>query len=149
DARLRHPQALSAAFDAPVLATVPHNRLLGRATPFTSLPGEVSAPLQMVLAHLRYGSTKPVRSVLVTSAAARQGKTTIAWNLASAAAASGMSVVLVDADLRHSKLANRYDLEPTPGLSEVLRGELPLADAIQAVPASENGTLDGRLSRVG
>jgi polysaccharide biosynthesis transport protein len=149
DARLRHPQAVSAAFDAPVLATVPNHRLLTRNVPFAALPGELSAPFHMVLAHLRYGASKPIRSVLVTSAGARQDKTTVAWNLAAAAAASGMSVVLLDADLRHSNLASRYDLEPSPGLSEVLRGEASLADAVQRVPTSENGALEGRLRRLG
>jgi polysaccharide biosynthesis transport protein len=139
DARLRHPRAMSAAFDAPVLASVPNNRMLARRAPFTKLPTELSAPFFTVLAHLRYGERNPIRSVLVTSARPHQGKTTVAWNLAGAAAASGMSVALVDANLRGSTLATDYGLDPTPGVTEVLRGEASVADALQTIPASENG----------
>lgn len=148
DARLRHPRALSAAFEAPVLATVPHSRILARRTPFASLPGDVAAPFHMVLAQLRYGAGKPVRGVLITSAGVGQGKTTIAWNLAAAAAAARMSVILIDADLRSSEIASRYGLQDTPGLGEVLRGEARLADAIQRVPPTDNGSADGRLRKV-
>jgi polysaccharide biosynthesis transport protein len=148
DARLRHPKAMSAAFEAPVLASVPNHRMLARRAPFTKLPNEISAPFFTVLAHLRYGERTPVRSVLVTSARPRQGKTTIAWNLAGAAAASGMSVALVDADLRGSTLASNYGLDPTPGVTEVLHGEASVADALQTIPASENGNPAGHLRRM-
>ncbi len=148
DARLRHPGAVSAAFEAPVLATVPDSRALRRRNAFASLPPDVAAPFHMVLAHLRYGAGNPVRSVLVTSSGIRQGKTTVAWNLAAAAAASGLSVILVDADLRRSTLASQYDLAPSPGLSEALSGEVAAADAVQRVPISGIGTLNGHLRRV-
>jgi succinoglycan biosynthesis transport protein ExoP len=134
DRRLRHAGEVSAAFEAPVLATVPNNRALARRAPFSSLPPEVSEAFLMVQAHLRYGRADPIRSVLVTSSRGQQGKTTIAWNLACAAASSGLTVMLVDADLRRSSLAAEYDLQPFPGLGEVLRGDVAAAHATQRVP---------------
>jgi succinoglycan biosynthesis transport protein ExoP len=122
--------------------------MLARRAPFTTLPTEISAPFFTVLAHLRYGERTPVRSVLVTSARPRQGKTTVAWNLAGAAAASGMSVALVDANLRGSTLAANYGLDPTPGVTEVLRGEASVVDALQTIPASDNGSPAGHVRRM-
>jgi succinoglycan biosynthesis transport protein ExoP len=143
DTRLRDAGAVSAAFDAPVLATVANNRALARHLPFPSLPSQVAAPFLMVQAHLRYGHSEPVRTLLVTSARAGQGKTTVAWNLANAAAASGLSTVLVDADLQRSSIASRYGLVPAPGLSEVLRGEVELAAAVQSVSTSGDAAQNG------
>jgi capsular exopolysaccharide synthesis family protein len=144
DRRLRHAGAVSAAFEAPVLATVPNNRALARHVPFANLPPEVSEAFLMVQAHLRYGRPEPVRSVLITSSRGQQGKTTIAWNLACAAASSGLSVMLVDADLRRSSLAAEYDLQPFPGLGEVLRGDVAAAHATQRVPLeSPDGAPNG------
>jgi succinoglycan biosynthesis transport protein ExoP len=134
DRRLRYAGEVSAAFEAPVLATVPNNRALARHVPFANLPPEVSEAFLMVQAHLRYGRAEPIRSVLVTSSRGQQGKTTIAWNLACAAASSGLSTMLVDADLRRSSLAAEYDLQPFPGLGEVLRGDVAAAHATQRVP---------------
>ncbi len=134
DRRLRHAEEVSVALDTPVLATIPRDRALARRASFASLRPGTSEPFLMLQANLRYGYVEPVRSVLITSSREGQGKSTIAWNLASAAAASGLSVVLVDADLRRSSLASRYKLAPFPGLAEVLRGAVSANSAVQSVP---------------
>lgn len=134
DRRLHHAAEVSAAFDAPVLTTVPRNRKLKRGVTFGELPDEVAESFRMLDMNLRFGVEPPVRSVLVTSARSREGKTTVAWNLACAAASSGLSVTLVEADLRRPSMAERYGLRPGPGLSELLRGEVLIADALQSVP---------------
>jgi capsular exopolysaccharide synthesis family protein len=69
--------------------------------------------------------------VLVTSSRSSEGKTTVAWYLASAAAANGMRVALVEADLRRPALAKRFGLEKAPGLAEALGGSVSVADALQ------------------
>ncbi len=146
DRRLHHPAAVSAAFDAPVLTTVPRNRKLKKAVPFGELPTEVSEAFRMLHMNLRFGSRPPVRKVLVTSARAGEGKTTTAWNLACAAASSGLSVTLVEADMRRPSIAERYGIEATPGLVDVLRGDALIGSALQSVPtlsgeSGENGHL--------
>ena len=59
----------------------------------------------------------PAVSLLVTSPAAGEGKTTVALNLALALAESGESVTVVDADLRGSRLADRLGLRAIPLVS--------------------------------
>jgi polysaccharide biosynthesis transport protein len=136
DRRLHRAEEVSAAFDAPVLTTVPRNRALKRHRPFDQLPPEVAEAFRMLQMNLRYTHTEPVRSVLVTSARSREGKTTVAWNLASAAAASGLAVALVEADMRRPAIAERYDLSPAPGLAEALERRMPVAEVLQPVALS-------------
>ena len=133
DSRLHRPDEVSAAFDAPVLTTVPRHRALKRHVPFPDLPPEVAEAYRMLQANLRYGRGDRVRTVLVTSARSQEGKTTTSWYLAAAAASAGLSVALVEADLRRPTIAARYGLRPDYGLVEVLRGELTVAEALQPV----------------
>ncbi len=60
------------------------------------------------------------RILLISSAGQGEGKTTVASNLAVAAARFGLSVVLVDADLRKPDVANDFGLGNPPGLSDAL-----------------------------
>jgi succinoglycan biosynthesis transport protein ExoP len=83
--------------------------------------------------NLRFAREDPVRCVLVTSAKTGEGKTTISWNLAAAAASGGLSAALVEADLRRPSMASRYDLEQGPGLAEALQGEVSISAAIQTI----------------
>lgn len=62
-----------------------------------------------------------VKTVLVTSAVAGEGKTTVASGLARAAALSGRRVILIEADLRHPSFRYQLPLEEgTPGLASAL-----------------------------
>jgi capsular exopolysaccharide synthesis family protein len=67
------------------------------------------------------GGESPVRTLLVASGSAREGKTTVAANLALAFAQAGRRTILVDADLRQPGLDGVFHLSNTAGLSTVLR----------------------------
>jgi polysaccharide biosynthesis transport protein len=71
------------------------------------------------------------RSIVVTSAVPREGKSTVAMNLAIALAEAGTPVALVDADLRRPTLADRLGLEGSAGLTDVLIGKAGIGDVIQ------------------
>jgi capsular exopolysaccharide synthesis family protein len=60
------------------------------------------------------------RALLVTSAIAGEGKSTLAANLASAMAFAGSRVLLIDADLRHGILHELFQQSAQPGLVDVL-----------------------------
>ena len=141
DRKLRRTEQVTAAFDAPVLTTVPRSRALKRHKPFADLPAQVAEAFRMLQMNLRFARSEPVRSVLVTSARTGEGKTTVSWNLAAAAASGGLSVALVEADLRRPSMAQRYDLETAPGLAEALQGEVSISAALQTIlpiPSSAN-----------
>jgi capsular exopolysaccharide synthesis family protein len=71
-----------------------------------------------------------IRSLVVSSATPGEGKTLIAANLGIAFAQSGHGVVLVDADLRRSKLADVMGLTPVQGLTDVLAKDMPVERAL-------------------
>ncbi len=144
DRKLRRTEQVTSAFEAPVLTTVPRSRALKRHKPFADLPPQVAEAFRMLQMNLRFAREDPVRSVLVTSARKGEGKTTVSWNLAAAAASGGLSVALVEADLRRPSLSNRYNLAPSPGLTETLQGEVSISDAMQAMmPVGRNTDLAG------
>src|SRR5262249_26295695 len=67
---------------------------------------------------------KPLKKILVTSSLPQEGKSFVAANLAQALAwQQGRRVLLIDGDLRASRLHLALGSRSTPGLSEYLRGE--------------------------
>ncbi|MFW7413868.1 polysaccharide biosynthesis tyrosine autokinase [Demequina sp. SO4-18] len=71
------------------------------------------------------------RSFVVTSSLPGEGKSTTAANLAIALSDAGARVLLVGADLRRPKTAQYMGIEGGVGLTDVLVGRAPLADATQ------------------
>ncbi len=76
------------------------------------------------------GVDNPVKVVLVTSAVAQEGKTTVALNLASAYALGGFRTLLVEADLRRPSLHRVYGMFGTRGLTTAIVGSVALEEAI-------------------
>jgi capsular exopolysaccharide synthesis family protein len=74
---------------------------------------------------------KGLQTLLITSAKPQEGKSTIAANLAFALAKTGQKVLVIDGDLRLPKVHKIFDRPNEVGLSNVLRGEVQLQDAIQ------------------
>ena len=74
------------------------------------------------------------RVVLVTSALPGEGKSTLTLSLARVAAAEGLRVMVIDADLRKPVLHDLVGLKQGAGLVEVLRREVPLADVMAPDP---------------
>jgi capsular exopolysaccharide synthesis family protein len=83
-------------------------------------------------------SDDPVRSLVISSTAPAEGKTTVAAYLAQAAAAMDQRVLLVDTDLRFPRLHDYLNLSNDYGLVNVLSEDLPFADVLQKSPVEPN-----------
>ncbi len=81
---------------------------------------------------------KPLKSLVVSSCVPADGKSTIATNLAQAAAAMGQRVLLVDADLRRPQVHNLTDLPNVWGLSDVISSDMDVHDVIQRSSQEDN-----------
>ena len=84
------------------------------------------------------GSDSPLKSLVISSLSPGDGKTTMAINIAKAAARMGQRVLLVDADLRRPRIHLRLNLDNDHGLSNVLAEGLDWNEAIQSLPRHEN-----------
>lgn len=82
---------------------------------------------------------QPIRTLVVTSPAAGEGKNTLVANLAVTMAQSGRRTVLVDCDLRRPSLHTLFDLQNEPGLTNQILGE------IDEIPLQETGVENLRL----
>ena len=77
---------------------------------------------------------RPIRTVVVTSPMAGEGKTTAAVNLAVVTAMSvGRRVLLIDCDMRQPKVHQALGLVPNAGLEDVLTDSISLDQAIVKV----------------
>ena len=81
---------------------------------------------------------RSIRSLLVSSAVAGDGKSTVALHLAATAAAVGQRVLLVDADLRCPQLHAKLGLPNVRGLGDAISTDISLNDAIQRAPNQDN-----------
>src|SRR3546814_5338829 len=70
------------------------------------------------------------RSIMLTSSRPQEGKSSSSLSLASVLAATGKSVVLVDADIRNLSLNRYLEMPNNKGLSHYLSGDDSLEEMI-------------------
>lgn len=151
----RSPREVEAGLGLPTLALVPRLEGTGRAAGVPPQDYAVARPRSRYAESLRSllaGLLRPrpgqpaadaPRVVLVTSSLPREGKSTLVASLARVAAGEGMRVIAIDADLRKPSLHALFGFEPGPGLVEVLRREVTLADAVLKDPQAPLRLLPG------
>jgi capsular exopolysaccharide synthesis family protein len=84
-------------------------------------------------------SAQPLKRILITSSTPAEGKTFVAANLAqSFIRQENRRVLLIDSDLRASRLHLHVGAPDTPGLSDYLRGD---ADEYQVTQIEQDGNL--------
>ncbi|HEY2631552.1 MAG TPA: polysaccharide biosynthesis tyrosine autokinase [Solirubrobacteraceae bacterium] len=155
DRRIREPKDLEIIYGLPLLGVIPESKRLSRSAsgasePKAMLSSAEAESFHLIRAHLRYFNVdRELRTLMVASAAPGDGKTTIARHLAASTAAMGSRVLLMEVDLRRPTIAQRLEIPPGPGLSDVLIGSLPLSEAVRSIaldlPSGEGGqgrTLD-------
>jgi protein-tyrosine kinase len=123
------------------------SRFVFRAN-LTAYPGPVTSPfceeqfrtLRSRLYDLRH--RQQLRTILVTSPSSGEGKTFVVSNLAKAfASQQDCSILIIDADLRRSRVNTVLGIAASPGLSEYLRAEANELATIQLGQINPGGTL--------
>jgi capsular exopolysaccharide synthesis family protein len=136
DARLRSPEEIAGVLAVRVLGTIP--RLNGRLSPvargrLTQLdprsPG--AEAYHGVRTALQLGVARDARTVLVCSPVSGDGRSTTASNLAIALAQSGSRTLLLDCDLRAPVQHMIFEVDGSPGLTDLLAGGAGLDEAVR------------------
>lgn len=136
DRRVRSIEDAETLTRLPVVSVVP--QLPGRSTAGSLCltaendPSSHLAESYHFLANHIFRQTLRRQSTVLMAATARpgQGATTALSNLAIALARAGRQVVLVEADLRRPFLHQVFETGDRPGLTDVLSGHVPLAEAL-------------------
>ncbi|MDM3854109.1 MAG: polysaccharide biosynthesis tyrosine autokinase [Aphanizomenon gracile PMC649.10] len=91
--------------------------------------------LQVLYSNIQLlNSDKPIKSLVVSSATPGDGKSTVAFSLAKTAAIMGKKVLLVDCDLRKSKVHKLSKLNNHWGLSSLISSDIDVKQVIQEMP---------------
>lgn len=142
DDRFRNADEMKQAMGLPLLGSVPQmpdEMPLPAAGQQALLEpmSEVAEACRTIRTSIYFGAPKDrSRTILITSAASGDGKSTLASNLAITMAQAGKRVLLMDADLRLPNQHNIFGLHTGSGLSSLLVGQATLDQAVQATPVN-------------
>lgn len=148
DTRLRSGEELADELALPLLAEVPHvPRRIDRRQPLAMLdrPNSRQAEaLRLVRASLDVANAEgDAQVVLVVGAVGAEGKTATTANLGVALARRGERVALIDLDLRRPELGTYFGLESSIGVSDVVRGDSSVEDALARVSLERRNGSNG------
>jgi capsular exopolysaccharide synthesis family protein len=147
DRRIRDPNDLASIYGLPLLASVPDSRdykiLNSLAQSQAGGPSPQDEVFGLLRSYLRYFRVdRDLRTMLVGSARPGEGKTTVSYNLAKAAAAAGDRTLLIEADLRGPTAYGPLLDLPGASLADVLIGDARMEQAVREVAVGPNAVLD-------
>jgi polysaccharide biosynthesis transport protein len=146
DDKLATKEAAEQAGGAPVLAMTPVVPAWRRQQPMVVVVTEPTSPAAESYRSLRTSlqfvrQEGKIRSIVVTSPGASEGKTATLANLGVVFAQAGERVVLVSCDLRRPRIGSFFQLDEQDGLTSVLLGERMLEQVLLPVPGHDRLSL--------
>lgn len=134
DSRVRTVDDIKSKTPVPALGVIPETKDLMRRKDGT-LPDPTTfhakEALRKLRTNLRFANVdNPPRSIVVSSSAPGEGKSTVSGNLARVIARSGQKVVLIDADLRRPAVAKQFGVDGSVGLSQLIAGRVGFEDVM-------------------
>jgi capsular exopolysaccharide synthesis family protein len=134
DRRIRHADEVEHELQIPLLAKLPTPGRGDASTILERAADETTEAIGRLRASFDFGNQNlGAKTVMVTSAGPREGKSTTIANLAIALARTGRHVVLVDLDLRRPMLSRLFHLPDGPGITDFASRDTELVDALQPV----------------
>lgn len=138
DTRIRSSEEVEKIYGAPVLGSIPIEKLRKKEESRLSLVQNPSGAAADAYRGLRVGLEftnfkHDVKTVLVTSAVPSEGKSSVAANLAVALSRAGKRTALLICDFHRPATSAFFDLSGQIGLSDYLTGEYGIGEALQQV----------------
>ena len=140
DKRFKSPSEAEHVLRLPFLGLIPYYRIDARDRQTSLLPWQqarsfIADAYRNVRTNLQFfAAQQPLRSLLITSAVAEEGKSTTVVNLGIAFAQLGKAVLLVDADLHRPTLHQFFHLPNDHGLSDILIHGRPWHHLVVSTP---------------
>lgn len=123
--------------DTPTILSPSADDISPRVIAMTSPRSMIHEAYQMLQANLKFMSLdKKVKTIVVTSAVPREGKSEVAANMAATMAQSGRRVLLVDADMRNPTQHHLWGLVNSVGLSNVVVDQNELRQAVKPITSN-------------
>jgi len=139
DDTIKDAEAAKRVLGLPLLAIIP---FIGRksedekgvdaaTTCFTEPKSQASESFRGLRTSIHFSAiNRAKKALLVTSTFPDEGKSTIASNLAITFAQTGARVLIIDCDMRRPTVHEKFGHSRIPGLTELLAGDVSLADAL-------------------
>lgn len=101
---------------------------------YEKLPKSISAEsYNSIRTSIKYASIdKVIKTIVVTSSAPGEGKSTVAGNLAMSLSRDGSRVLIIDCDLRKPTLHRKFGFSNTKGLTDCLIDKCSEKEAVQS-----------------
>jgi capsular exopolysaccharide synthesis family protein len=133
DDTLKTPQDIANVLGLPVVGYVVNESGMDKneGTPYVSANprSPMAETFRTLRTNLEFASVdKSLKTILVTSPGAGEGKTTVASNLAAVMAQANKRVILLEGDLRRPRVHRALGMSNQIGLSDVFRGQLDIRD---------------------
>ena len=145
DRRVRSEEEIEQVLGLPLLGRVPrpprHLRDLNALAMRDDLEGEHAEAFRKLRTTIDFANLeRGARTIMVTSARPREGKSTTIANLAVAIARSGRRVALVDLDLRRPSLHTFFRERAPHGIADVLANHESIVDTLHPVALESRGS---------
>lgn len=98
---------------------------------FLNSRSPISEQYRTIRSNIQFSSDTGIRSIVVTSSAPGEGKSTTVANLAIVFAQQGKKTLLIDADMRKPTVHYKFNVENQKGLTHVLTKRNHLEECIQ------------------
>lgn len=132
DTRVRDASQASELLGLPVLGAVERRAASEIVFDNPAASGRWREQFRALRTNLQYLSAdRPLRSVVLTSASPKEGKSTSSVALAQSLATAGRRVLLIDADLRRPSVGRLLGVEASLGLSDLLANSVKSDQVIQ------------------
>ena len=141
DRTIKTASDIERIFGLPVIGYISFVSENGNAATYVSKNpySNMAENFRMLRSNVEFFSvTNQIKTILITSPNAGNGKTTVASNLAQSLSQLEQDVLLVDADLRQPTVHSSLRIAKGPGLSDVIRNQKELHDVVRQWKGNAN-----------